>query len=121
MADYTVTLYTLFLGEQDSDTGKYQKVYSVLSAEVAILANGTIQRTTGMGFYGRHNAEGFTEYEIDIGDVLKDEFSKHYMVVGRKPLVQGNQFVAYALDLEEILDWPHVEGVYGFERAYVAL
>jgi hypothetical protein len=112
---FQITLYSLFLGDQDSVSGWYRRGYVIKYARVAVVPTGTVNALTGMGFYGRHDAEGITEYEVKTGDVIKDSFGTHYLVVNRKPYKAGDKFVYYALDLEEMHDFPFIAGFFGFE------
>lgn len=112
---FTATLYSLFFGAQDTVTGWYQKGYVMQVAEVFVVPRGTVQRATDMGFYSRHDAEGMTAYECKIGDVVKDAFDEHYLIVGKQPWKVGNKFIFYALDLEQLLDFPFISGFFGFE------
>jgi hypothetical protein len=103
------------LGDQDSVTGWYRKGYVIAYAKVAVIPKGNRQALSGLGFYSRHDAVGITEYEIKVGDSLKDAFGAYYLVVGREPFKWGDKFVYYALDLEEMHDFPFLAGFFGFE------
>jgi hypothetical protein len=115
MPSFQVTLYSLFLGNQDSVTGWYRKGYVIKYAKVAIIPKGNVKMLSGLGSYSRHDAVGLTEYEIRVGDTVKDAFGTHYEVVGREPFKWGDKFAYYALDLEEVHDFPFVAGFFGFE------
>jgi hypothetical protein len=115
MASFQVTLYSLFLGDPDSVTGWYRKGFTIAYARVAIVPKGNVKALSGLGVYSRHDAVGFTDYEVDVGDVVQDAFDDYYMVVGREPFKWGDRFVYYALDLEQLHDFPFSAGFFGFE------
>jgi hypothetical protein len=115
MPSALVTYYNLFLGDQDSVTGWFRKGFTIESVEMAIVPNGTIQMLTGMGYYGRHNAEGLTNYDVKKGSIVKDGYGVHYLIVGIQPFKWLNKFVYNACDLEELADFPFIAGFFGFE------
>jgi hypothetical protein len=110
-----VTYYNLFLGDQDATTGWFRKGYTIESVTMAVVPKGTITAMTGLGFYARHDAEGFTNYSVRTGGYIKDAFDRYYLIRAMQPLVWLNRFVAYACDLEEATDFPFTAGFFGFE------
>lgn len=114
-ASYTVTLYKLFLGDQDSVTGHFRQGYTIHSIEVAVFPSGGTFNFGSMGYHHVYGAVGFTEYDIDEGDVIFDSFSRHYMIKARKPWTTGDQFQFYELELEELSVFPFLSGFFGFE------
>jgi hypothetical protein len=117
VTSFQLTLYSLFLGNQDADTGWYRKGYVIKYARVAIIPKGVMHTVTGLGYYSRHDALGLTQYEIKVGDTLKTTLGAHYLVVNREPFTWADKFVYYALDLEEQHDFPFIAGFFGFEDA----
>jgi hypothetical protein len=115
LASAQVTVYRLFLGNQDSITGKYRQGYTITSAEVAIFPRSAQRILSGAGFYCRRDAIGFTEYNVDEGDVLLDDHGYYYKVMGIEPYTWFDQFVCYVLDLARLQDFPFIAGFFGFE------
>lgn len=112
---FTVTYYNLFLGDQDSVTGWYQRGFVTESITMAIIPKGSIQILSGLGLYSRHDAVGLTNYDVKSGCIVKDAFDTYYLIIETIPHKWGNQFVYYACDLEELTDFPFISGFFGFE------
>jgi hypothetical protein len=101
MTSYNVTLYKLFLGEQDSVTGHYQRGFTVHSVVMAIFPRGTAFSFNGIGYYTRYDKTGYTNYDLYEGDIILDSFGKYYTIKSLKPWTQGDQFLFYECELEE--------------------
>ncbi len=114
-ASYTVTLYKLFLGDQDSVTGFFRQGYTIHSIEVAIFPSGGTFNFGSMGYHHVYGAVGFTEYDVVEGDVIFDTFDRYYMIKARKPWTSGDLFRFYELELEELSVFPFLSGFFGFE------
>jgi hypothetical protein len=113
---FTVTYYNLFLGDQDSVTGWYKKGYVTESITAVIFPRGSMHRLSGLGFYSRHDAIAFTPYNVKHGCVIKTTLGTHYLIVGSpQPVMAGDQFAYYRLDLQELTDFPFSAGFFGFE------
>jgi hypothetical protein len=110
-----VTYYHLFLGDQDSTTGWYQKGYVIQTIRMLIMSRAVVQRASGLGIYSRHDAVGITNYDVEVGSVVKDAFDTHYLIKGLRPHMWGNQFGYYSCDLAELTDFPFIAGFFGFE------
>lgn len=112
-ADYSVTLYKLFVGDQQSPHGHFQPGYTIHAIIEAHFPMGTmihdIQR------YTQYNQTGFTEADVDEGDVILDSFGKYYVIKARTMWPNGDQFGYYELELEELAVFPHLSGFFGFE------
>jgi hypothetical protein len=114
MTDYTVTLYKLFLGDQDAVTGHYQVGYTIHSAEVAIFPRSEAPYFTGIGKYTHYSFIGFTEYNLEEGDVILAQDGRYYEVRSVPPWTPNNlSFFALGLELLEV--FPFIAGFFGFE------
>ena len=117
MTSYTVTLYKLFLGDQDTTTGHYDMGYTIHSISCALFPSGGAFNFGSLGFHTVNGSVGFTEYDVDEGDVILDGFGKYFEVKSLKPWTSGNTFSFYELDLVEKPDFPFIAGFFGFEDA----
>lgn len=119
MSEYTFTLehYKLFLGDQDSVTGHYKKGFTIHTIEMAVFPTGTTLNLGGMGYYHtRYAHTGFTEYDVDEGDVEYDATSGRYVqILSRKPWPSVGQISFYECELEELEVFPFLSGFFGFE------
>ena len=114
--DYTMTLYKLFLGDQDSTTGHPDRGYTIHSITCYVYPQGGSFNFGVMGYHSTYGAVGFTEYEVDIGDVILDSFGRYYQIRSEpKEWVNGDVFCFYELDLERLTDFPFLSGFFGFE------
>jgi hypothetical protein len=114
LTSYVVTLYKLFLGDQDTTTGHYQVGYTIHTVEMAIFPRGTAINL-GNGYYTRYSQTGFTEYSVDEGDVVLDSFGKYYQVLSLKPWTSGDELAFYECELEERANFAFISGFFGFE------
>jgi len=115
LTDWTVTLYKLFLGDQDATTGHYQRGYTIHTIEAALFPEGGTWNFGTSGYISTSNAIAFSGYIFDEGDVLLNQISQHFMVKHLKkwPIGESLKFVVY--ELEEINDFPFLAGFFGFE------
>ena len=114
-ASYAVTLYKLFLGDQQDPTGHYRPGYTIHSITCAIFPKGTALSFGSVGMYTKYDFTGFTAYDVTEGDVILDEFEQHYPIKSLTPWTVGNQFQFYELELEEKPVFPFLSGFFGFE------
>jgi hypothetical protein len=114
LTSYVVTLYKLFLGDQQDPTGHFQLGYTIHTIEMAIFPRGTAI-SIGTGYYTRYSQTGFTEYNVDEGDVVLDSFGKYYQVLSLKPWTSGDELAFYECELEERPVFPFIAGFFGFE------
>lgn len=113
--NYTVTLYGLFLGEQDSVTGHYRRGFTEHTITCAIFPEGGIFNFGQLGMHNVNDAVGFTEYTVDEGDVIRDSFDRYYQIKTLKKWTQGNRFQFYELGIEELAAPLYLGGFFGFE------
>ena len=114
MTSYVVTLYKLFLGEQDTTTGHYQVGYTIHSIEMPVFPAGT-RIGLSNGYYTRYSMTGFTEYNVDEGDVVLDGLGRYYKVLSLKPWSVGDELAFYECELEQQASFPFIAGFFGFE------
>ena len=112
---FTVTLYGLFLGDQDTTTGHFRSGYVYQSITMAIVPRSNTRALTAVGSYARLDGVGFTEYEVQIGDVVGDKFGRYWTIEGKKLWSWGDKFVVYECDLSQKLNFPFTSGFFGFE------
>jgi hypothetical protein len=112
---FTVNYYSLFLGNQDSVTGQFQKGYVPESIRMAIVPKAFVSRLSGLGLYSRHDAVGITNYEVRVGCIVQDTHGTYYEIMSRQPHTWGDQFGYYSVDLRERRDFPFITGYFGFE------
>ena len=115
MPSFTVTLYGLFLGDQDTTTGWYRKGYVYQSITMAIIPRGATVALMSVGKVCRLDAVGFTNYEVQEGDVVGDVYGNYWSIEAKKPFVWGDEFVYYDCDLKKLLNFPFTAGFFGFE------
>ncbi len=114
-SSFNVTLYTLFLGEQDSVTGQYQRGFVICTIKVAIIPKGNSRMLMAVGKYSRLDAVGFTNYEVSEGDIILDAQGDYWTIEGKKPFSWGSIFYYYDLDLSKLTVFPFISGFFGFE------
>ena len=112
---FTVTLYGLFLGDQDTTTGHFRLGYVYQSITMAIVPRSSTRALLSVGSYARLDAVGYTNYDVQLGDVVGDKFGRYWSIEGRKPYTWGEDFVVYECDLKEKLNFPFTAGFFGFE------
>ena len=115
--DWTVTLYKLFLGEQQTEPPyQFQMGYSIHAIEIAIFPEGSPFFNFSLGTHGTYNASGYTEYLVTAGDVVLDQLG-HYYEVKPKPKRWGlgNRLDFLACAMEEMPNFPFLSGFFGYE------
>lgn len=118
---FLVTAYRLTLGEYDSVTGVPARQFTSTTVSIVIGTKGSPIMFQGGMHYARTDALGITNADLDEGDFLKDSYSttdiNYWYVSARRPVVVGNVFVAYELDLAHAPCLPFVvlSGDFGFE------
>jgi hypothetical protein len=101
MVSFGVSLYHLFLSsDRNSTTGWYNRGYSVCTLDMAIFPRGT--SISLAPYYTRYSLTGFTEYNVDEGDVVFDTLGKYYQVLSVKPWCWGDKLSYFECELEEI-------------------
>lgn len=115
MVDVTLTLYNLFLGNQDSVTGWFKVGYVIEQIEGIIQPTGTTQGFTGMGPHGSYYGVLYTVFSVKKGDVVKDSFDRHYRITNIRPWTIGDELKQFECDLEYIKYFPFIAGFFGFE------
>ena len=114
--DWTVTLYKLFLGDQDSVTGHYNRGYTIHTIEMAIFPQGSPHYMFNLGMHAGYNATGYTEYLVEEGDVVLDQLGHYYQVkLSPQRWGYGDQLKYLAVGLEEKPVFPFLSGFFGFE------
>jgi hypothetical protein len=114
MVSYTVTLYKLFLGDQQDPTGHFQLGFTIHTITSRIFPKGT-SINLGNGYYTRYSLTAFTKYVVDEGDVIMDTFGKYYDVLSVKTWSNGDVAVYNELEVEERPNFPFLAGFFGFE------
>ena len=114
--DWTVTLYKLFIGDQDSVTGHFRPGFTIHAIEMAIFPEGSPFFNSSLGRYGSYNATGYTEYLVSEGDVVLDLLGYHYEIkTVPKRWGLGGTLKYLATGLEEMSNFPFLSGFFGFE------
>ena len=114
-ANYTVTLYKLFLGDQKDPSGHFQQGFTIHSITERHFTAGTYISVGGMARYTQYDWTGFTAYNVEEGDVILDSFGRHLAIKAVKPWTNGDIFEYNELQLEELAVFPHLSGFFGFE------
>jgi len=116
--DYTVTLYKLFLGDQSTTPPYHFQIgYTIHSIVAPVFPRGTFVNTGNLVYYTQYDFTGFTEYDVNEGDVTLDKFNRYYEIKSMKPWTNGDQFAFYELEVEEKPVFPFLAGFFGFEDA----
>ena len=123
MTDYTVTLYKLFLGDQQTSAPyHYQRGYTIHSIEVMVFPQGGTFNFGSLGYHVTNNAVGFTEYDVREGDVIA--FGGYYQVKHVKYWTVGDSYQFSELMLEALGSvygddggggFPFLTGFFGYE------
>jgi hypothetical protein len=112
---FTATFYALFLGDQDSVTGHYQRGYTIHGITVYIFPSGGAWSFGDFGYYSTNNSVAFTQYSVDEGDVILDGFNNYYLIKQIKDWTIGDQLQFKELNLEKLAVFPFLSGFFGFE------
>ena len=115
MTGWVCTLYKLFLGDQDSVTGHYQKGFTIHSVEVPIFPAGSTVILGDLGYHHVSTETGFTEYDILEGDVILDNLDRYFECVAYKDWVSSDGLEFRELQLERLHVFPFLSGFFGFE------
>lgn len=122
---FTVTLYKLFLGDQQtSPPYHYQRGYSIHSIKVYLFPNGGTFSLGSLGYHSTSNAVAFTKFDVRRGDVIA--FGGYYMIKDIKYWTIGEDYQFSSLDLEALGEphtdfggggdgFPFLTGFFGFE------
>jgi hypothetical protein len=99
-ADFTVTHYTLTIGDADATTGVPATTYSEgASIEMIILSKAASQILQGTGLYVKLDCLGLTQTAISEGDRIKDADNHYYTAATVQPNMVGDQLAYYSVDL----------------------
>lgn len=99
-ADFTVTYYSIQIGDADSTTGVPAVTYSSgTEAEIIILSKAATQILQGTGLYVKLDALGLTQTALNEGDRVKDADDNMYTITAITPNSVGDILAYYSLDL----------------------
>jgi len=112
---FQLTLYGLFLGDQDPITGHYKKGYVYQTITGAVVPRGGSLAYLSAGKYSSLSGVAYTNYEVQKGDVIKDELGNYWEIIEKQAWPWGNQFVYYECDVKKLLNFPFTAGFFGFE------
>ena len=113
--DWTVTLYKLFLGDQETTTGHFKPGYTIHTIEAAIQPNGGSWNFGVSGYIATNNAVSFSGYIFDEGDVLLNQLGQYFMVKLVKKWAVGATLKFVVYELEEWKNFPFLATFFGFE------
>ena len=113
-ADYNVTFYKLFLGDQN-EQGHFRPGFTIHSITERHFTAGTFISIGGIAKYTRYDWTGFTKYHVDDGDAILDSFGRHFMIKAVKPWTNGDVFEYNELMLEQLATFPFLSGFFGYE------
>ena len=102
-ADANVTLRSLILGSQDSETGWYGAAYSNSTIKMIILPRGRKEYELPAGHSFWINFAGFTASQVTEGDLIVDADDRVYHVVSVTPHCVGDLTVYYECELAYFL------------------
>jgi len=111
----TVTLYRLFLGDQDSTTGHYRKGFTIHSVSVIVFPAGETVILGNLGYHTVYTETGFTEYDLLEGDVILDGLGRYYEVKAYKDWCSQGEVSFRECQLERLVNFPFLAGFFGFE------
>jgi len=112
---WVVTLYRLFLGDQDSVTGHFRPGFTIHAVKAAIFPEGGSWSFPMIGWHTVNNAVAFTEYDLDEGDVLLNALGQYYTIKSKKKWAVGDQLKYVEHSVEEMKNFPFLAGFFGFE------
>ena len=99
-ASFTVTHYTLEVGDANSTTGVPALTYGEgTETEAIILSRAATQILQGTGLYVKLDALALTQTDIAEGDRIKDADDNMYAVTTKTPNTVGDILAYYSLDL----------------------
>ena len=102
MTNWEVTLYKLFLGEQGTTTGHYEMAYTTHSISMAVFPAGASFNFGTLGYHTVYTSTGFTQYNVQEGDVVLDSFNKYYKIVSYKDWTIGSEVQFRECQLERM-------------------
>ena len=102
LSNLSVTLQTLSLGAQDSDTGIPARSYTESTIEMLIISKESKQVTTQLGVSNVLDCLGITQTATRVFDKVKTSTGKNYIIQSVKPNLDGSgQLNYYELSLKE--------------------
>ena len=93
MVSANVTLRTLVLGNQDTQTGWYGKTFTTSTIPMLIFAKGTFNAKLGIGGFSRYDFTGYTDAVLLKGDQSLDADGYYYDVRDVQPVMIGDTLV----------------------------
>ena len=115
LEQFQLTLYSLFLGDQDTTTGWYRKGFVYQTITGVVQPRGGSRALLAAGKYSTLKGVLYTNYEVQRGDVVKDEFGNYWEIEEKQPWTVGNEFDHYECDLTKLTHFPFTAGFFGFE------
>ena len=116
----------MHLGDADATTGAYVRTWTYHSIVMFIFPRGAGSGYGTLGFRGKLDATGYTQYDVTMGSVVMDAIGKMWMIASDpQPWCQGDEVRFYSVDLKQMYEVPFPvtapedEGdshFYGFER-----
>lgn len=98
-ADADVTLRSLILGAQDSETGWFGAAYSDSTIKMIILSRGRKEYELPTGHCFWINFAGFTASQVLEGDLIVDADDRVYHVISVTPHCVGDLTIHYECEL----------------------
>jgi hypothetical protein len=98
----TCELCKLVLMDRDDTTGHYHSAYSSGSIIMKIYPAGSQVNFAGTINYTRHTFTGFTEYNVDEGDVVKNDSNEYFKILSRKEWPASGDLEFYECELQKI-------------------
>lgn len=100
----TVTFYALALGAVDAVTGWYAKSYALGVAISCVILDKSAsnQVLRPLGLYTEYKHAGFTQADINQGDIIKDYVGALHRIRNATPRVIADKLAYQDLELEQI-------------------
>ncbi len=100
--DFSVTRRALSLGDADSVTGWYAKVFTPSTIEMILRPKGSVFTIHGMGYYARHALTGYTQDPIVEDDEIIDAKTNYYEVKTIEENDLGDNFIFRECELAKL-------------------
>jgi hypothetical protein len=115
LTDYTVTMYKLFLGDQQTEPPfHYQRGYTIHSAYGLLFPDGGSWSFGNAGWISTNEATFFSGYILSAGDVILDAFGRYFAVKRKHEWAQGSKLRYIAYFCEQLATFPFLSGFFGF-------
>lgn len=99
---FEVTRSKLKLGGRDTTTGWYDKYYRASKINMLIIQKEAQTLALQLGHWVSLDALGLTATQVEVYDLVKDEFGRTWEIKTVKPIVVGNTIKYFACDLKEL-------------------